>query len=73
MRWRGALAIVSKALRMRGAASLNMGIAGCCNSSSATGEVGVAVGIAVDVLVGVDVGVIVGVAVGVAVRVGVRV
>ena len=65
MRWRDALAMASKVLRMREAASLNMGIPGCCKSSSAPGDVGVAVGIAVGVSVGVDVGA--GVAVGVAV------
>ena len=69
MRWRGALAMASKALRMREAASLNIGIPGCCKSSSALGAVGVAVGIAVGTFVGVFVGVDVGagVAVGVAV------
>ena len=65
MRWRSALAMASKVLRMREAASLNIGIPGCCKSSSALGDVGVAVGIAVGVSVGVDVGA--GVAVGVAV------
>ena len=65
MRWRGALAMASKVLRIREAASLNIGIPGCCKSSSALGDVGVAVGIAVGVSVGVDVGA--GVAVGVAV------
>ena len=65
MRWRDALAMASKVLRMREAASLNIGIPGCCKSSSALGDVGVAVGIAVGVSVGVDVGA--GVAVGVAV------
>ena len=69
MRWRGALAMVSKMLRMRGTASLNMGIPGCCKLSSALDEVGVAVGIAAGMFVGVFVGVDVGagVAVGVAV------
>ena len=65
MRWRDALAMASKVLRIREAASLNMGIPGCCKSSSTLGAVGVAVGIAVGVSVGVDVGA--GVAVGVAV------
>ena len=65
MRWRDALAMASKVLRIREAASLNMGIPGCCKSSSVLGKVGVAVGIAVGTFVGVDVGA--GVAVGVAV------
>ena len=53
MRWRDALAMASKVLRMREAASLNMGIPGCCKSSSALGEVGVAVGAGVAVGVAV--------------------
>ena len=69
MRWRGALAMVSKVLRIRGTASLNMGIPGCCKLPSALGEVGVAVGIAVGTFVGVFVGVDVGAGVAVGVDV----
>ena len=52
-RWRGVLAIASRVLRMRGAASLSMGSPGCCKFLSIPGEVGV--GVAVEVLVGIGV------------------
>ena len=58
IRWRGALAMASRVLRTRGAASLNMGILGCCKLPNALGGVDVAVGFAVSVFVGVTVGVL---------------
>lgn len=60
MRWRGALAMVSKVLRMRGAASPIIGMFGCCKNPSVPEGVAVAVGDGVSVLVGAGVGVAVG-------------
>ena len=67
MRWRGALAIVSKVLRMRGAASPIIGMFGCCKNPNVLEGVAVAGGDGVSVSVGVGVGVAVGKGVGVAV------
>lgn len=66
-RSRGAFAMVSSVLRMRGAALPMIGIFGCCNAPKKPEGVTVGVGVGGGVLVGVRVGVCVGegVAVGV--------
>ena len=68
-RWRGALVMVSKVLRMRGAASPKSGMFGCRRIPNGLGGVAVGDGVAVSAGGGVGIGVEVGrgVAVGVSV------
>ncbi|MYC08198.1 MAG: hypothetical protein F4X57_13675 [Chloroflexi bacterium] len=73
MRWRGALVIVSSALRMRGAALPMTGSCGGCQLTKNRDGAGVGKGVAVCVGTGVGVGVNVGVAVGTGVAVSVAV